>query len=117
MTKKSALQKRIEELESALFIRALEDIERKNEADRAAEEAALLQPYELVQARTTYVSGEDPFQTAVALLAEASQVEFAAGPSVTSIVLTVSYVPEGAPVAAGLSNEPSYYAGQVTVEG
>jgi hypothetical protein len=100
------------------YIEHLEGRLAEVEADRASSiaEANELQPYDLVDARTTYVSGEDPFRVAVALLAEASQREFEAGPSVTSLVLTVGWVPAAASVE-GLPPEPSYYAGQLTVEG
>ena len=100
------------------YIELLEDTLAEVEADRASSiaEAEELQPYELVAARTTYVSGEDPFRTAVALLAEASQTEFKAGPSVTSLHLSVQWVPASIGIG-GLPPDPSYYAGQLTVEG
>ena len=106
--KKSALTKRVEYLEG-LLQEVAEDLVSREAEDRAF--AAELQPYELVDARSTYVSGEDPYRTAVALLAEASQLDATVAGVPTTINLTVQWVP------AGADGEPSYFAGNLTVEG
>jgi len=106
--KKSALTNRVEYLEG-LLQRVAEDQESRAAEDRAF--AAELEPYELRDARSTYVSGQDPYRVAVALLAEASQLDAAVAGVPTTLNLTVQWVP------AGLDKEPSYFAGNLTVEG
>lgn len=69
-----------------------------------------LKPYELAEATSLYVSGENPYQVAEALLAAAELADL----SPTSLDLSVQWVP-GDVTALLPEDRASYFAGHATV--